>query len=193
MARLLTLLIFCSWSAAAQAGEATSVYSKFDLDHCKVIEAGDEYVYESTWACEGFDGIDIYIAGSDDRNSAAFGRDATGHCAFRKTFGPSNTSLSPVEWRVKDGKVFAAIERWSVVNDDSGHSVTWLVVNALRESESCHVHYVAGSFPHANGKAREIADTLAAGFDCENGIPGFSSTLGAPPIDLAACKDLARE
>ncbi|MGH6906387.1 MAG: hypothetical protein ACREDX_00850 [Aestuariivirga sp.] len=181
------------WPVAVTAGEITSLYTKFDLDHCKIVEKGDEYVYAGTWACKGYDGIEVFQSSVDDRSFAAFGKQGNEHCAFQKTFGPFNTALSPVEWRIRDGKAFAAIERWSMVSDDKGNSVTWLVVNALRETESCHVHYVSGSYPNANNAARRAADTLAPDFDCEKDMPAFNSKIGPPPIELTACKDIARE
>ena len=193
MRMMIALSVLCLWFTAAGAGEVTSAYTKFDLERCKLIEKGDEYVYAGTWACKGYGEIDIIQASSDERSYVAFGRDGANHCSFRKTFGPFNTALSPVEWRIKDGKPFAAIERWSVVNDDNGNSITWLVVSALRDGDSCHVHYVSGSFPGANEAARRAADQLAPDFDCENGVPAFDSKIGAPKIELNACKDIARE
>ncbi len=193
MRRVVLPLIFSLGPSAVHAGEVSSVYSKFDLGTCKVIEAGDEYIYEGTWVCAGHGGANIFIAGSDDRNYAAFGRDGTGHCAFNKTFFSFNTSLSPVEWRVRDGKPFAAIERWSVVSGENGNSVTWLVVSALRENDSCHVHYVSGSYPDANAVAQRAADRLAPGFDCGSDVPTFESNTGAPPIAFVACKNMPRE
>ena len=193
MKRYLALCVFCLWPLAAPAAELSSAYTKFDLKDCKQAIPADEYVFEGMWVCKGFGGIDIYQSGEDARSYAAFGIDAARHCAFRKTFNPFNTALSPVEWRLKDGKPFAAIERWSVVNDDKGNSVTWLVVNALRANDSCHVHYVSGSYPEANAAARRAADDLAEGFNCETDVPTVDSKAGPPPIEFKACKDMARE
>jgi len=193
MEKFAALIVLGLSATATLAGEASSVYSKFALEACEVIEKGDEYVYAGTWRCKGLDGIDIILSSADDRSFAAFGRDAGNNCSFQKTFGPFNTALSPVEWRIRNGKAYAAIERWSVVNDEKGNSVTWFVVNALRDNESCHVHYVSGSYPNANAEARRAADTLAAGFDCENDVPTFDARTGPPPIELNACKDMARE
>ena len=192
MKRLAILSIFCLWPIAAMAAEYESVYTKFDLDHCRIIDKGDEYVYAGTWSCKGYKGIDIVQAVADDRSFAAFGRNGARHCAFHKTFYGFNTALSPVEWRLHNGKPIAAIERWRVVVDENGNSVTWLVVNALRRGESCHVHYVAGSYPKANEAARRAADDLAEGFDCEMDVPTVDSTIGPPSIDLVACSEVAR-
>lgn len=193
MRKFAALFSLCLTAAPASAEEITSAYTKFDLQACALVEKGDEYVYAGTWRCKGLDGIDIIQASSDDRSFAGFGHDGGNNCAFLKTFGPFNTALSPVEWRIRNGNAFAAIERWSVVHDDNGNSVTWLVVNALRDNESCHVHYVSGSYPKANEAARHAADTLAEGFDCDNDVPTFDSKIGPPPIELNACKDMARE
>lgn len=186
-------LIFCLSGASALAGAAKSFYTPFDLDHCRQIDPGDEYEYEGAWSCTGYKDLDIVISGADARSFAAFGRNGMQHCAFRKTFTPFNTALSPVEWRIRDGKAFAAIERWSVVADENGNSVTWLVVNALRPGNSCHVHYVAGSYPDANAQARRAADDLAQDFDCASDVPTVDSKVGPPPIVLLSCDELARE
>jgi len=193
MKRASALLIFCLCPAAAAGGEATSAYTRFDLDHCQMIEKGDEYVFFGAWRCKGYMGFDIFQASSDERSYAAFGTDGTGHCAFAKTFSPFNTALSPVEWRIRDGKPFAAIERWSVVNDENGNAATWLVVSAIKANDSCHVHYVSGSYPDANAQARRAADDLADDFDCDSDVPTVDSKVGAPPIDMTACRDLPRE
>ena len=192
MRMLLALSALCLGLHAAAAAEITSAYTTFDLDTCDVIEKGDEYVYAGTWACPGEAGIDIVQSYGDDRAYVAFGKNATKHCAFRKTFSPFNTALSPVEWRVRDGKPFAAIERWSVVSGDNGNSVTWLVVNALRDGDSCHVHYVAGSYPDANTVARIMADD-SENFDCMTDTPTVDSKVGAPPIPLVSCMEMEPE
>ena len=96
-----------------------------------------------------------------------------------KTFNPFNTALSPIEWRIANGVPFAAIERWSISDSEGNRAGTWLVVTALRDGQSCHVHYVAGSYPDANEQARRAADDLARGFDCENDVPTSDSKIGA--------------
>ena len=193
MKKLAILSVFCLWPIAAFAGGNTSTYTKFDLDRCRQVEPGDEYVYGGTWACKGIKGYDIIISSADDRDLVGFGSIEDDQCSRHKTFGRFNTALSPVEWRMKGGKPIAAIERWRVTTDDEGGSVTWLVVSALRPNESCHVHFVAGSYPNANEAARRAADDLAEDFDCETDVPTVDSKVGPPPINMDACKDVARE
>ena len=186
------LLIFCLLPSAVMAGENSSAYTKFDLQKtCKVIEAGDEYVYAGTWKCPGLKGLDVVVASSDDRDYVGFGPDAARTCAFRKTFNRFNTALSPIEWRLRDGKPIAAIERWRVVTDDEGGAVTWLVVTALKGKEACPVHYIAGSYPDANAHARLAADDLAEDFDCERDAPTVDSKIGEPGISMVSCRELA--
>jgi hypothetical protein len=189
----LWLLIFCLLPAVAMAGEYSSVYTKFDLGNsCKVIEAGDEYVYAGTWKCPGLKSLDVVVASSDDRDYVGFGPEAQ-TWSFRKTFNRFNTALSPIEWRLRNGKPIAAIERWRVTTDDEGGSVTWLVVTALKGDEACPVHYVAGSYPDANAQARRAADDLAEDFNCGTDAPTVDSKVGEPGITLASCQELASE
>ncbi len=194
MRKLATLLIFCLLPAApAQAGENSSTYTKFDLNKtCKLIEEGDGYTYAGTWRCKGVGGYDITIASSDDREYVGFGKNARNTCSFRKGFSRFNSAGSPVEWRMKKGKPFAAIQRWTVSLDDEGGTMTWLVVTALRGKESCPVHYVAGSYPEANKAAQRAADDLAEGFDCANDLPTFDSTVGEPNTSLESCSATAQ-
>lgn len=177
---------------AAAADEIASAYSRFDLKDCEQVEKSDGFVFEGSWRCEGYDGTDFLVSTADSRSFVAFGPNGGNNCAYSKTFQPFNTALSPIEWRLKDGKPFAAIERWSVAAGGE-KTVAWLVVSALRDTDSCHVHYVSGSYPNANEEARRVADELAEKFDCENDVPTFSTAAGPPPIELNACKDVARE
>ena len=103
--------------------------------------------------------------------------------AFRKTFGPLNTALSPVEWRLRDGKPFAAIERWAVFKDDAVNSYTWLVINALRPADSCPVHYVAGSFPAANQQAR-VRQAVLLGLFVGTAVGLGFLLVGVPNVEL---------
>jgi hypothetical protein len=193
MNKLLPLSLFLMIAPGAAVAGNTSVYTSFALESCTQVEKPDEYVFEGAWVCKGIPGYEIFQSGADARSFAAFGKKEAGrHCAALKTFHAFNTALSPIEWRMKGDTPIAAIERWSLTDADENRT-TWLVVNALRENESCHMHYVAGSYPNANEAARRAADERAERFDCETGIPTFDSEIGPPPINLDACKDLARE
>lgn len=187
MRRILLLLAICLWPGAALADDVTSAYTRFEIENdCRLVEQDAEKTY-AVWSCPGYEGAEIIQAVSDDRSFVGFGPDGRQRCTFRRTFTPFNTALSPVEWRLRNGLPFAVIERWRVWTDDQGNSNTWLVVSALHDDDTCPVHYVAGSYPKANEEARRAADDIAPGFNCKTDTPGFSSTIGAPPIDLAPC------
>jgi hypothetical protein len=193
MRKSIWLSIFCLCPTLAVAAEVSSAYSKFDLEKtCTVAEKGDEFVYAGTWKCPGFKGMDVVIASSDDRDYVGFGPNAAQTCSFKKTFNRFSTALSPIEWRVRDGRPFATIQRWRVVTDDNGNTVTWLVVTALRGNESCPISYVAGSYPDANAVARIMADD-APSFDCAHDVPTVNSKVGEPGITYASCSELASE
>lgn len=195
MRMLLALSVFCLTAPQAFAGEATSQYVNFNLDKCQQTEKPDGFVFEGAWRCKGIPGYDIFLSGADARNFAGFGKSADNNCAYGKTFNGFNSFNSPVEFRFKGKTPVAAIERWTVVEspETPEKSITWLVVNKLANGTSCQMHFVAGSFPNANARARDIADTMAQGFDCETGTPAFSSEIGPPDINLEPCKDQARE
>lgn len=173
----------------------TSQYVNFDLDKCEVTEKADGFVFEGAWRCKGITGYDIYLAGSDDRNFAGFGTEAAENCALLKTFSGFNSFASPVEFRFAGGKPIAAIQRWSVVEnpDTPDKPVSWLIVNKLDRGNSCQMHFVAGAYPDANTVARQVADIQSPAFDCEKDAPGYTSTTGAPDINLEPCSSLARE
>ena len=78
MRRTLAPLFLALGTLAANAEGNTSAYTAFDLEKCRVIEPGDEYVYAGTWACDGYGGIDIIQASADDRSYAAFGTNGIG-------------------------------------------------------------------------------------------------------------------
>lgn len=190
----LWLSSFCLWPIAALAAENTSVYTPFDLERtCLRIAQGDGMAFAGSWKCAGFGGNDIVVSVDDDRSFVGFGPKPKDSCAYRKTFSRFNEALSPVEWRLKDGKPVAVIERWRVVKDEEGNTVTWLVVTALRGDEACPVHYVAGSYPDANAQARRAADALVPGFVCDSDTPTVDSTVGADGIAFVTCAEAMAE
>jgi hypothetical protein len=191
MRKALWLSSFCLWPLAAFAGESTSVYTPFDLDKtCLRVERGDGMAFAGTWRCAGFRGNDIVVSLDDDRAHVGFGPRATETCAYRKTFSRFNEALSPVEWRLRNGKPVAVIQRWRVATDDEGHTATWLVISALRGSEACPYHYISGSYPDANALARRYADDIESDYDCEHDTPTVDSRVGADGIAFVSCAEL---
>jgi len=191
MRKAFWLSVFCLWPAAALAEGNTSAYTKWDLETtCTQVEDGDGYTYAGSWSCPGRGDIKMVVSVSDDRSFVGFGRKPAETCAFARTFSRFNDALSPVEWRLRNGKPFATIQRWRVSTDDEGGTMTWLVVNALKGGEACHVHYVAGSYPDANAQARRAADDLAPDFDCEGDVPTVDSKVGFEGIDFSSCQEI---
>lgn len=92
---------------------------------------------------------------------------------------PFNTINDTIEWRLgTDGQPFAAILRWFTSFDD-GREGQVLVVTRIAPDGVCHVAYVdARANPDANELARQAADTLTAGFDCDNGSAVVVGTPG---------------
>ena len=183
------------FAAAAQAEPAKSTYTKIDLKKCQQTQKPDKQVFEGSWTCKGVGGYDVFLSAADSREMVSFGKTDANNCAGQKTFGGFNSAGGTVEWRLKKGTPIAAILRWTVSIDpeDSSKHATWLVVNKLDKGASCHMHYVAGSFPGANEAARKAADDKAESFNCETGKPTFDSTIGAPNINLESCSTQAKE
>ncbi|CAN5495751.1 hypothetical protein BH10PSE7_BH10PSE7_33750 [soil metagenome] len=179
--KYLLLLLATLVATPAAAEEIRSVYTKFDLDHCKVVAPADDTIFEGTWSCKGYGGFRIVISGEDARNYASFEKGGGEHCAARQGFGAFNTALSPIEWRLAKGKPFAAIERWSMT-DGEGKHFTWLVVTSLKDDDSCHAAYIAGNVPGANAEARKAADSVAQNFDCADGKPAVIAKDAQPPL-----------
>jgi hypothetical protein len=187
----LWLSVFCLWPALALADDTTSAYTAWDIEKtCKQVEKGDDMTFAGSWSCPGKDGVKMLVSISDDRSFVGFGRYPAKSCAYQRTFFGLNSALSPVEWRLKRGRVFAAIQRWRVVTDENGNTATWLVVTAIKGAESCPVHYVAGSYPDANAIARRAADDIAEDFDCAFDVATVSSTVGGPGVEFLSCAEL---
>jgi len=167
MRKFVAPFALCLWSLSAQAGDPTSVYTKFDLKDCRQITPED-IEWSGSFICKGYDSLDVYFAEGDLRQMLAYGKEPQNHCATRQTFGPFNWAYPTIEWRLEGGRPFAAIQRWSVSDpEDSEKQKTWLAITRIEEANSCRVAVVEGSMPDANQLARNAADELAHRFDCQ--------------------------
>jgi hypothetical protein len=188
------LSVFCLWPVAALAQDTTSAYTAWDLEKtCIQVEKGDDMTFAGSWSCPGQGAVKMLVSISDDRSFVGFGRYPARSCAYAKTFFGLNTALSPVEWRLKRGRPIAAIQRWRVVTDENGNTATWLVVTAIKGSDACPVHYIAGSYPNANELARSYADDIAEDFDCEFDVPTVDSKVGPPGVEFVSCREMRQE
>ena len=155
----------------AGAGEVSSIYTRIDLDTCKLVERFAEG-QGAAWRCPGHAGLDLRVVEGDLRFYIGYGRHAERQTAMRQTVPQFNTIHSTLEWRVerRGGKwnPFATILRYHW--DADGEKGQTLVVTRLGEDDACHVGYVkADGNARANEQARAIADDLARDFDCEKG------------------------
>lgn len=162
----LSLILFVSVMPAS-AETISSQYTKYNLDKCqqKYLVPGDK---ESGYLiCPGYKANQVYFAEGDLRTLIAYGKNPSTHCSGQQTFGGFNTATPTIEWRLRDGKPFAAIQRWNVSDfDDSTKIKSWLGVTKLEGNNSCRVAIVEGSLKNANIRARQAADTLVADFNC---------------------------
>lgn len=170
MKKFVAASLLCLLPVAATAGEVTSAYTTYDIDECErtATEAEESF---GAFTCAGYEGYDIYWAEGDLRTFIAYGKNAFEHCSAQQTFGRFNSTNTTVEWRLENGRPFAAIQRWNVSDDENGTKTkSWLGVTRIEDGNSCRVALVEGSLPGANGKAREAADRLARKFNCQTGI-----------------------
>ena len=167
MRKSVPLIALCLAAVAASAGEITSAYTKYNLDKCKRLSSSAEESFGS-YSCKGYGGFEIYFAEGDLRTFMAYGANGFEHCSAQQTFGHFNSITPTVEWRLEDGKPYAAIQRWIVSDlDDASKTTSWLGVTKIEKGNSCRVAIVEGSLPQANDKARKAVDTLARGFNCQ--------------------------
>ena len=194
MRKALWLSFFCLWPVAALAAENTSVYTPFDLEKtCTQVREGRRHGVRRHLEMPGLQGQRHRRLGRRRPElSWASARSRPKPAPSRKTFGRFNTALSPVEWRLENGKPIAAIQRWRVVTDDDGNTVDLAGRHASSTgAEACPVHYIAGSYPNANEHARAGRRCARReDFDCEHDVPTVDSKVGADGIDFVSCAEV---
>lgn len=129
-------------------------------------------------SCDGVGDWTWYSVSGEHGQSSRFsdrqGPDIRGqYGGYVGNFGQYHTVI---EWRVSlAGTPYATIHRYISATFETGDAERQetLIVTALRAGEtptSCHIGYVdASAVPNANAIAREMADRLAADFDCGSG------------------------
>ncbi len=178
-----TFAIFCLGCGTVSAADITSAYTTYNIDKCKLASI-NETESSSEFSCGGFKGHDIYWAEGDLRTFVAYGKTGFEHCSAQQTFGAFNKANTTVEWRLENGKPFAAIQRWNVSDETGTKTKSWLGVTRIEDGNSCRVALIEGSLPGANVKAREAADRLARQFNCQTGIVEVISAAPAKVDDL---------
>ncbi len=179
----------------ALAQNYTSTYTKLIFDrHCKIIE---EYEAGIEAKCSGYtqpgnspdQQWPVYFSEGDLRQMVRFGH-ASSKPARWESFGEFNQVGETVEWRLRGSRPVAAILRWYIENtnpqtgiQDKQHRGQVLVVSTVagsdRPDNACVVGYVdARANKNANELARNIADSLAAQFQCGIDMPQFYGQRG---------------
>jgi hypothetical protein len=164
-------------AASAAAQDISSAYTKLDVRRdcrSRPARAVEDY---GDWRCKGYAGTPMWLGAGDQRMYVSFGAKAEKEPAAEQTLAPFNDFYrGVVEWRLVDGKAFAAIMRWNVKRpadmEDREIRGRALVVTRLPPGPVCHIGYVdALANPNANELAREIADRHARDFACGKDKP----------------------
>jgi len=170
---LASVLALFSFTALAITGafaqSVDSAYTKLDLNDCSIITADD---FGATFACAGYRGIPVMVAEGDLRMFVSFGLDSLHERAAEQTLGPFNTTSETLEWRIanlaKGWTPYATILRY-FTEDGVNLKGEVLIVTKVEQGATCQVaHIDALKYKNANQIARDIADNLAADFDCAN-------------------------
>ena len=85
----------------------------------------------------------------------------------RSELQPADTGVGDrIEWRINNGKPFAAIVDTWRQPDDGGKPIEEILVAKVTQSGSCRVGTVSTHIPDAINIARKLADSLAKRFQC---------------------------
>jgi hypothetical protein len=160
----------------ANAQTIGSSYTSTAPKDCRVSGAGNGVDDSTTRVCPGKAGFVVLVSEDDLRETVSVGRSraaAAKEPAAGLWFGPFNSATTTIEWRARDGKPFAIIQRWHL--DDNGDqdkngrptAKPMLAVTRLPPGAVCHVAYIdVQANPDANELARNAADEAARGFKC---------------------------
>jgi len=119
----------------------------------------------------------VVLVNEDDlRETVSVGRNhaaAAKEPAAQAWFGPFSSTTTTVEWRMRDGKPFAIIQRWNISDNANPTKqgrpgrAPLLIVTRLSPGPVCHVAYVdVAANKEPNVLARQAADELARDFKC---------------------------
>lgn len=187
-----TLVALGAHTAAADS--YSSVYTKLDFkDGCVTISENEEGA-GITLRCKGYLDHPVNYAEGDLRAAVTFGEQPAGYEAPWQSFGPWNRVSETVEWRLKGDQPVATILRWFIDNidpatgsADPSRTGNVLVVSRLAGLDGkpgCMTGLVdARANPDANQIARNIADTVAPGFDCGTDRPQYHGKRGPYAAD----------
>ena len=186
-----TLILATFASHAAPQPLAVSAYSSLAAQNCWIDGPGR--VEDSpVRVCRGKATLVVLVSKDDHRETISVGRnrdEAAKEPAAQTLFGPFNSALPSIEWRIAGNNPFAMIQRWriaDIVDQTIGASdaKSLLVVSRLPPGAVCPVAYVdAATNPNADELARQAADQIARDFKCGSdeakvlGTPGRAAEL----------------
>ena len=186
-----TLILATFASHAAPQPLAVSAYSSLAAQNCWIDGPGR--VEDSpVRVCRGKATLVVLVSKDDHRETISVGRnrdEAAKEPAAQTLFGPFNSALPSIEWRIAGNNPFAMIQRWriaDIVDQTIGASdaKSLLVVSRLPPGAVCPVAYVdAAANPNADELARQAADQIARDFKCGSdeakvlGTPGRAAEL----------------
>lgn len=163
--KLVLALSAASVATAANAGDFTYTLTRgpacADIKHSQPIAA---------WRCHGPAGYGASFFDEGNTVSVAFGPFGREEPLINNDLmwrGADKVFGDKLEWRMEDGKPYAAILRvWRIDADAYGEpAVQGLLVAKVTPSGSCKIGVVNAERPDANAAARKLADTAPA-FRC---------------------------
>jgi hypothetical protein len=170
-----TLVAATFGSQAATQPIVVSAYSSTAAANCWITGPGR--VEDSpTRVCRGKATLVVLVDKGDLRETVSVGHnrdEAAKEPAAQTSFGPFNSALPAIEWRIAGGNPFAIIQRWRIadnvhqnINGDPD-AKPLLVVSRLPPGAVCPVAYIdAVANPNADELARQAADEIARDFKC---------------------------
>lgn len=181
------LAILAPLVVAAPAPANDSVYTDLDLDACETLE---EDQMGASLKCDGYSDYPVYFKEGDLRQSVVFGKiDRELVDGAFESFAAFNRVNDKIEWRLDErGEPLGAILRWFIENpgpsgspgpESTGQVLVISRVGTTAYSGSCFVGMVdAKATADANDVARQVADKVAAEFDCGMQSPQWYGQRG---------------
>jgi hypothetical protein len=181
-------------SRAAPQPIVVSSYSSLAAANCW-IEGPGRVEDSPTRVCRGKATLVVLVSKDDKRETVSVGHnriEAAKEPAAQTFFGPFNSALPAIEWRLAGNNPFAMIQRWRIAdivdrtisNGGGPDAKPLLVVSRLPPGGVCPVAFVDAEVnPDADELARQAADQIARDFTCGTdqakvlGTPGRAAEL----------------
>jgi hypothetical protein len=164
----LALILWLIGANEGSAQQVSSVYTKFDLNHCVVVKKIGESG-SIVQRCRGLDGFPTFIAEDDLRFFVGYGPHGRKQKAFGQTLPQFNCIHNKIEFRIRSGarQPFAAILRYFIDGGSDKPKGQTLVITKIDGGEASHMAYIdALANAQANVLAQKTADAMAPGFNC---------------------------